>query len=134
MPMVEEEKLKEEVLRQCNEYIRHMSDNKNLKAAINRLENKKNSYEKQINAVGEKVIRNKIIKNADGLWTSWEAARRRYLSAVAYVALLKHRFQVYHIGYMDENDLDTERKLMDSITVKPDGTVKVNFKGDWIFN
>ena len=134
MPMVEEEKLKEEVLRQCNEYIRHMSDNKNLEAAINRLEKKKNSYEKQINAVGEKVIRNKIIKNTDGLWTSWEAARRRYLSAVAYVALLKHRFQVYHIGYMDENDLDTERKLMDSITVKPDGTVKVNFKGDWIFN
>ena len=44
----------------------------------------------------------------DGLWTSREAARRRYLDAVAYLALLKHRFHVYHIGYMDENDLDTD--------------------------
>ena len=30
------------------------------------------------------------------------------MDAVAYLALLKHRFHVDHIGYMDENDLDTD--------------------------
>jgi hypothetical protein len=50
--------------------------------------------------------------------------------AIAYSVLLSHRFNVYQFGHMDENDLDTELKLMKSITVHPDGKVIVNFLGD----
>ena len=50
--------------------------------------------------------------------------------AIAYSVLLSHRFNVYQFGHMDENDLDTELKLMKSITVDPDGKVVVNFLGD----
>ena len=133
MPKVTEEELKKEVLKQCNDYIRLMSDNKNLVAATERLKKKMDAFEPKIRGIGKKVIRNEIIRDADGLWNSWITARKKYYAAVAYLALLKHRFQFFHIGHMDEADLDTEMKLMDSITVSPDGKIKVNFKGDWVF-
>lgn len=133
MPKVTEEELKKVVLKQCNDYIHFMSDNKNLVAATERLKKKMDAFEPKIKSVGEKVIRNEIIRNADGLWNSWITARKKYYAAVAYLALMKHRFHFFHIGHMDEADLDTEKKLMDSITVMPDGKIKVNFKGDWIF-
>ena len=133
MPKVTEEELKKEVLKQCNDYIRFMSDNRNLVAATERLKKKMDAFEPKIKGIGEKVIRNEIIRNADGLWNSWITARKKYYAAVAYLALMKHKFQFFHIGHMDEADLDTEKKLMDSITVAPDGKIKVNFKGDWVF-
>ena len=131
MPKVDEEVLKEEVLRQCNEYIEGYSNEK-LTAALERFSKQESDAEEKLIDLGRKLILNANVagKKYKGLWISWEHARRRRMIAIAYSVLLSHRFNVYQFGHMDENDLDTELKLMKSITVHPDGKVIVNFLGD----
>lgn len=133
MPKIDEEDLKKEVLRQCNDYISYMSNRKNHFAVADRLEKKKGKLEKQIEGIGEKIIRNESVKNVEGLWFSWNAARTRASTAFIYLTLMNHNFKMLQIGHMDETDLEVERKLIESITVKPDGTAKVHFNGDWVF-
>ena len=131
MPKVDEEVLKEEVLRQCNDYIEGFSEKK-LVEVLGNLEKKELEAKEKLIDLGRKLIckTNVSGKKYKGLWTSWEHARRRRMMAIAYSVLLSHRFKVYQFGHMDQNDLDTERKLMKSITVHPDGRVVVNFSGD----
>ena len=131
MPKVDEEVLKEEVLRQCNEYIEGYSNEK-LTAALERFSKQESDAEEKLIDLGRKLILNANVagKKYKGLWKSWEHVRRRRMIAIAYSVLLSHRFNVYQFGHMDENDLDTELKLMKSITVHPDGKVIVNFLGD----
>ncbi len=131
MPKVDEEVLKEEVLRQCNDYIEGFTYEK-LASALEQLSRQEQAAEERIFDLGEKLIKHGVVagKKYKGLWTSWEHTRRRRMMAIAYSALLSHRFNVYQFGQMDENDLDTELKLMKSITVDPDGKVVVNFLGD----
>ena len=131
MPKVDEEILKEEVLRQCNDYIEGFSNEK-LTASLERLSKQESDAGEKLIDLGRKLIRNASVsgKKYKGLWISWEHARRRRMIAIAYSVLLSHRFNVYQFGHMDENDLDTELKLMKSITVDPDGKVVVNFLGD----
>ena len=134
MPKVDEEVLKEEVLRQCNRYIEGFSTEK-LTPVLEELMEKEQSAEKKLRDLGEKLIRGVSIstKGNQGLWIAWEQARRRYLAATAYAFLLGHRFKTYQFGHMDENDLDTEHKLIESIIVYPDGKITVRFLGYKIF-
>ena len=131
MPKVDEEVLKEEVLRQCNDYIEGFSREK-LAAALEALYKEETAAKEKLIDLGGELIRHGVVagKKHKGLWTSWEHARRRRMVAIAYSVLLSHRFKVFQFGHMDENDLDTERKLMKSITVYPDGKIIVNFIGD----
>ncbi len=131
MPKVDEEVLKEEVLRQCNDYIKGFSREK-LNATIERFSKKESAARETIIELGTKLLRKENVskKKYQGLWTSWEYARRRHLMAIAYSFLLAHRFEVYQFGQMNQNDLETELKLFRSISVYPDGKIVVNFIGD----
>ena len=60
-------------------------------------------------------------------------ARIKSLTVTSYLGLIQLQFKLLHIGHLDETDPDVERKLIQSITVGPDGTVKVHFKGEWLF-
>ena len=110
-----------------------LATEKDVKQAQANREKEKEALEKQITSIGEKVIRNENVKNAEGLWKSWMEARVKYLTVVSYLRLVQFQFKILHISHMDETDPDVERKLIQTITVGPDGTVKVHFKGEWIF-
>ena len=137
MPKIEEERLKAEVLRQCNEYIRGMAENDRLMAlAVKRFEKKMKTLEEQMRKIGQKVLeRNTLygVKIPDDLWPSWEQARRRYMAAVMYRALLRHRAAVFRPEQTTENDFEQEKQLYRSITISPEGQVTVEFKGDTVF-
>lgn len=132
-PVITEEKLKEEVLQQCNDYIDFVAENKKHIALAERHKKKMEVLEQQITGIGEKIIRNENVNDVEGLWNSWMSARNKYLTVSGYLGLVQFQFKILHIEHMDETDPDVERKLIQSISVGPDGTVKVHFKGDWIF-
>ena len=137
MPKIEEEKLKAEVLRQCNQYILGMTENDRLMAlAIKRFENQMKSREEQMRKIGQKVLEHKFlygVKIPDDLWSSWELARRRYVGAVMYRTLLRYRASVHRPEQTIENDFDQEKRLYRSITISPEGKVNIEFLGDTVF-
>ena len=131
MPKIDEETLKAVVLDQCNDYIREMTGKSGkMDTAIKRFEKKKNAHENQMKKIGQKVIDCRHtygIKITEDLWYSWEAARRKYLTAVAQRYLLLHRFGIYRPEEMTENDYEQEKKLYQSISVSPEGKTEVHF-------
>ena len=134
MPKVNEEVLKSEVLRQCNEYIKHMlSDRDKLDSSVEKLKDKKELIEKKIENVGARFLKRGEFPNIKGLWTSWNEARGKYLASISYRSLMLHRYEVYQPTLMEEHDYDMERKLIRSITIDADGKVSVHFLGDFLF-
>ena len=137
MPKIEEEALKAVVLEQCNDYIREMTGKSGkMDTAIKRFEKKKYALEDQMKKIGQKVLDRRHtygIKITEDLWYSWEAARRKYLTAVAQRYLLLHRFGIYRPEEMTENDYEQEKKLYQSISVSPEGKAEVHFWGETAF-
>lgn len=137
MPKIEEEKLKAEVLKQCNSYIQGVGQNDRLmKLSVKRFETKMKTLEEQMRKIGEKALKHKTlygVKVSDGLWDSWELTRRRYMAAMGFRFIVKHRFAVFNPEQTAENDFEQERKLYQSIMVSPEGKVTVQFWGDIVF-
>ena len=137
MPKIEEKELKAEVLRQCNQYVIGMAENDRLMAlSIKRFEKQMKSREEQMRKIGQKVLECKFlygVKIPNDLWFSWELARRRYTGAIMYRAFLRYRASMDRPEQMSENDLEQEKRLYQSITISPEGRVKIEFLGDTVF-